>query len=113
MSKLDEKVEHYIAVSKELGLSLSEDLIAKVAAGLGPSIYQQDAETVSCSDRAELDTVKKNFLGNKLGVDADDATLDAAITKVCEAMGTSNRHKYRALFYALLTKEFGKESLYA
>ncbi|GIT99302.1 DUF2853 family protein [Sulfurovum sp. TSL1] len=112
MSKLDEKIEHYVAVSKELGLGLPEDLIAKVTAGLGPSIYQQDAETVSCSDRAELDTVKKNFLGNKLGVDADDVTLDAAITKVCEAMGTSNRHKYRALFYALLTKEFGKESLY-
>ncbi|UPT77676.1 DUF2853 family protein [Sulfurovum sp. XGS-02] len=112
MSKLDEKVEHYVAVSKELGLGLSEDLISKVTAGLGPSIYQQDAETVSCSDSSELDTVKKNFLGNKLGVDVDDATLDAAIKKVCEAMGTSNRHKYRALFYALLAKEFGKESLY-
>lgn len=112
MSKLDKKIEHYMAVSKDLGLGLSEDLIAKVTAGLGPSIYQQDAEIVSCSDRAELDIVKKNFLGNKLGVDADDATLDAVITKVCEAMGTSNRHKYRALFYALLVKEFGKESLY-
>jgi hypothetical protein len=39
--------------------------------------------------------------------------MDAAIKKVCEAMGSSNRHKYRALFYALLTKEFGKESVYA
>ena len=113
MSKLDEKVQHYIAASKELGLDLSDELIGKVTAGLGPSIYNKDAETVSCSDSAELDTVKKNFLGKKLGVDADDATMDAAIKGVCEAMGTSNRHKYRALFYALLTKEFGKESLYA
>ena len=113
MSKLDEKVEHYISAAKELRLDLSDDLIAKVTAGLGPSIYQQDAETVSCSDSSELDTVKKNFLGNKLGVNADDATLDAAIKNVCEAMGTSNRHKYRALFYALLAKEFGKESVYA
>jgi len=113
MSKLDEKVEHYIAVSKELGLGLSEELIAKATEDLVPSIYQQDAETVSCSDSAELDTVKKNFLQNKLGIDADEATLDDAIKKVCEAMGTSNRHKYRALFYALLAKEFGKESLYA
>ncbi len=113
MSKLDEKIEHYVAASKELGLGLSEKLIAKVTAGLGPSIYKQDAEIVSCSDSAELETVKKNFLGNKLGVDADDATMDTAIKKVCDAMGTSNRHKYRALFYALLTKEFGKESVYA
>ncbi len=113
MSKLDEKVVHYIAASKELGLDLSEKLIAKVTEDLVPSIYKQDAETVSCSDSEELETVKKNFLQNKLGIDADDATLDAAIKKVCEAMGTSNRHKYRALFYALLAKEFGKESLYA
>ena len=112
MSKLDEKVEHYVAASKELELDLSEELIAKVTAGLVPSIYKHDAEIVSCSDSAELETVKKNFLGNKLGVDADDATMDAAIKKVCEAMGTSNRHKYRALFYALLAKEFGKESVY-
>jgi len=113
MSKLDEKVEHYIAASKELGLNLSEDLISKVTAGLGPSIYKQDAETVSCSDSTELDTVKKNFLENKLGLAPDDAKFDAAIQKVCETMGTSNRHKYRALFYALLVKEFGKESIYA
>jgi len=113
MSKLVEKIEHYMAVSKELGLDLSEDLISKATEDLVPSIYKQDAETVSCSDSAELDTVKKNFLGNKLGVDADDTTMDATIKRVCEAMGTSNRHKYRALFYALLAKEFGKESVYA
>ena len=113
MSKLVEKIEHYMAVTKELGLDLSEDLISKATEDLVPSIYKQDAETVSCSDSAELDTVKKNFLENKLGVDADDATMDAAIKKMCEAMGTSNRHKYRALFYALLAKEFGKESVYA
>jgi hypothetical protein len=112
MSKLDERIEHYITVSKELGLGLSDDLIAKVTSGLGPSIYKQDAETVSCTDSSELDTVKKNFLGKKLGVDLDDTTMDMAIKKVCEAMGISNRHKYRALFYALLTKEFGKESVY-
>ena len=113
MSKLVEKIEHYMAVTKELGLDLSEDLISKATEDLVPSIYKQDAETVSCSDSAELDTVKKNFLENKLGVDADDATMDAAIKRVCEAMGTSNRHKYRALFYALLAKEFRKESVYA
>ncbi|MCW8821414.1 MAG: DUF2853 family protein [Sulfurovum sp.] len=113
MSKLNEKIEHYTAASKELKLGLSDDLITKVTVGLGPSIYKQDAETVSCSDSSELDTVKKNFLQKKLGLTASDADLDAAIKKVCEAMGTSNRHKYRALFYALLTKEFGKESVYA
>jgi hypothetical protein len=28
-------------------------------------------------------------------------------------MGTSNKQKYRALFYALLAKNFGKVSVYA
>ena len=113
MSKLNEKIEHYISASKELGLDLSDVLIAKITEDLVPSVYKQDAEIVACSDSAELETIKKNFLEKKLGVDADDAAMDAAIKGVCEAMGTSNRHKYRALFYALLNKEFGKESVYA
>jgi hypothetical protein len=112
MSKLEEKVEHYIAAAKELGLGLDEAFITKVTGALGPSIYNKDAETVSCSDNSELETVKKNFLIKKLGLE-DSAALDDAIKAVCEKMGTSNRNKYRALFYALLAKEFGKESIYA
>ena len=113
MSKLKGKIEHYITASKELGLDLSDDLIGKITEDLIPSVYSHDSETVACSDSSELETVKKNFLENKLGVNEDEATLDAAIKEVCEAMGTSNTHKYRALFYALLTKKFGKESVYA
>ncbi len=113
MSKRDEKIEQYTAEAKKLGLSVSDDLIAKVTVGLGPSIYKKDSETVSCSQTSELETVKKNFLQKKLGLEADDAKFDAAIKKVCEEMGTSNRNKYRALFYAMLTKEFNKESVYA
>jgi len=117
MSKKVEKIALYSASAKELKLDLSDDLIIKdliikVTTGLGPSIYKKDAETVSCSDSSELDTVKKNFLQKKLGLDVSDEDMDTAIKKVCEAMGSSNRHKYRALFYALLAKEFGKESIY-
>lgn len=112
MSTLNEKVAHYLREADKLGLDLSEELIRKVAGALGPSIYNQDAETVSCSDDTELERVKKNFLQNKLGLE-NDTDLDVAIQKVCAAMGSSNRHKYRALFYALLVQEFGKESLYS
>ncbi|HHD79966.1 MAG TPA: DUF2853 family protein [Epsilonproteobacteria bacterium] len=113
MSKRDEKIAQYTAEAKKLGLSVSNDLIEKVTVGLGPSIYKKDSETVSCSQSSELDTVKKNFLTKKLGLSVSDAEMDTAIKKVCEAMGTSNRNKYRALFYALLTQEFKKESVYA
>ena len=113
MSKIDEKVEQYIATSKKLNLGLSADVITKATQDLVPAIYQRDSEIVSCSDSTELNTIKKSFLEKKLGVEANDAKLDAAIKKVCEAMGSSNNHKYRALFYALLAKEVGKESFYA
>ena len=113
MSKRDDKIAQYTAEAKKLGLDISNDLIEKVTVGLGPSIYKKDSETVSCSQSSELDTVKKNFLTKKLGLNASDADMDAAIKKVCETMGTSNRNKYRALFYALLTKEFKQESIYA
>jgi hypothetical protein len=112
MSKRDEKIAQYIEEAKKLGLGLSEELITKATIGLGPSIYKKDSETVSCTQSSELETVKKNFAQKKLGV-TDDAKIDAAIKKVCEAMGSSNRNKYRALFYALLAKELGKESIYA
>ena len=113
MSKRDDKIAQYVTEAKKLGLDVSNDLIEKVTIGLGPSIYKKDSETVSCSQSSELDTVKKNFLTKKLGLTLSDTEMDAAIKKVCEAMGTSNRNKYRALFYALLAKEFNKESVYA
>ena len=112
MSKLDEKIALYQEASDKLGLGLDHDIIAAATKGLGPSIYNKDAETVSCSDSSELERVKKNFAQKKLGV-SDDAAIDAAIKKVCDKMGSSNRNKYRALFYALLAKELGKASVYA
>ena len=112
MGARDDKIAKYVEENKKLGLGLSEDLINKVTVGLGPSIHKKDSETVSCSQDSELETVKKNFAQKKLGV-TDAAKIDAAIKKVCEAMGSSNRNKYRALFYALPAKELGKTSVYA
>jgi len=112
MSKLEEKIALYTESAKKLGLDLEEEFIAKVTKALGPSIYNKDAESVSCTDSSELETVKKNFLLKKLGLE-DTPVLDEAIKKVCETLGSSNRNKYRALFYALLAKEFNKESIYS
>ncbi|MBL1409348.1 DUF2853 family protein [Sphingobacterium faecale] len=111
MSKLDEKVAAYVAEAKKLKLDLDENLIASVTKGLGPSIYKADAETVAASDKAEIDRLKQNFLVKKLGL-KDDVKLDVAIDEVIEAVGKSNKNKYRALIYALLVKKFKKESVY-
>lgn len=112
MSKLEEKVAAYVAEAKKLNLPLDEKLIAAVAKGLGPSIYNADAETVAGSDKAELDRLKNNFLVKKLGL-KDGPELDKAIGEVIEQVGKSNRNKYRAIIYALLVKKFKKESVYA
>lgn len=111
MSKLDEKIALYQSEMKKLGLKFDADLLAKVTKGLGPSIYKADAETVSGSDKKELETVKKNFLMKKLGL-ADGPKLDKALDAVIEKVGKSNRNKYRAIVYYLLVKELGQESKY-
>ena len=111
MSKFNECMDLYTSQSSELGLGLDEALLNGVAKALGPSIYNADSSKVSGSDQKELDTVKNNFLINKLGL-ADGPALDEAIAEVMEQMGSSNRNKHRAVVYALLAKKFGKESMF-
>ncbi len=112
MSEFDNLMEKYKSENERLELGLSEDLLTKVAKGLGPSIYNLDASLVSGGDPEELATVKKNYLIKKLGLEDSDA-LDTAIADVVEKLGKSNRNKHRVLFYALLCKHFDKESVYA
>ncbi|MBT8323752.1 MAG: DUF2853 family protein [Winogradskyella sp.] len=112
MSKRDELIAKYAADLKEkCGVNPDMDLLKKVTVGLGPSIYNADAATVSGSDDKELATVKNNFLIKKLGL-KNDASLDKAIDAVIEKYGRSNRNKYRAVIYYLLAKHFKKESVY-
>ncbi len=112
MSKLQEKIELYTGEAEKLGIELNTELFRLVTKGLGPSIYKEDAELVSSSNKAELETIKKNFLIKKLGLEKDDETLDAAIAKTIETLGAGNKKKYRALFYYLLVKETGSEAVY-
>lgn len=87
------------------------DLLTKVTIGCGPAIYDADASTVAGTQKHELETVKKNFLMKKLGL-PDSPDLDAAITSVIETYGRSERNKYRAVIYYMLTRHFGKEGVY-
>ena len=99
MGKRDDLIVKYAAdLKEECGMTADMDLLTKVTIGCGPSIYNRAASTVSATDKAELDTVKNNFLIKKLGL-SDGPKLDEAIDK---AMDT----------YYLLTKHFGKEKVY-
>ena len=112
MSKLQEKIDLYTGTAEKLGIELDSELFKLVTKGLGPSIYKEDAELVSSSNKAELETIKKNFLVKKLGLDNEDEKLDAVIQKAVDTLGSANKKKYRALFYYLLVKETGMEAVY-
>lgn len=113
MSKFDEALAKYAeSLSSNTKAVVDEALLKSVTKSLGPVIYNEDSSRVSCSDSEELARVKNNFLIGKLGL-ADSADLDSAISAVCEELGSSNRNKWRAVFYYLLVQKFGKESLYA
>lgn len=112
MSKRDELITKYAADLKEkCGMSADMDLLTKVTVGCGPSIYNADSSTVSGADPKEVATVKNNFLIKKLGL-KDGPELDKGLDAVMETYGKSNRNKYRAVVYYMLTKHFKKESVY-
>ncbi len=113
MSKRDELIALYAAdLSDKCGVTPDVDFLTKVTIGLGPAIYNNDSALVAGSDQSELDTVRTNFLIKKLGL-ADGPELGAAIDKVIDQYGRSERTKYRAVVYYLLAKHFGKEAVYA
>lgn len=112
MSKREELIVKYASDLKEkCGVNPNMDLLTKVTIGCGPSIYNSDSSTVAASQQSELDTVKNNFLIKKLGL-KDGPELMEAIHAVLEKYGKSNKHKYRAVVYYLLTVHFKKESVY-
>jgi len=112
MSKRQEYIEKYAADLKDkCGVKADMDLLTKVTIGCGPSIYNRDAESVAATDPNEVATVKNNFLIKKLGL-KDGPELDKAIDAVMEQYGRSNRNKYRAVIYYLLTKHLKKEAVY-
>ncbi len=110
MSKKDEKIALYSEDIKKFDDGkLDADFLAIVVKNLGPSIYNANAEKVSCSDQTELDRVRTNFIEKKLGVN-DEALANKVMQEVCEQVGKSNRNKYRATFYYLIAKKLKKES---
>ena len=112
MGKRDELIEKYADdLRSKCGVEPDMELLRKVTIGCGPAIYDADASTVAASQDGELETVKDNFLVRKLGL-PDGPELMDAINSVIDTYGRSERNKYCAVVYYLLTKHFGKESVY-
>ncbi len=109
MATKQEKLELYKETLRERGYDVDEDLLEKIVDLLGPSIFQDDAELVACSDEAELERVVANFLIEKLHLEDEPAgELLAAVKDVCDEL-SEHRRKYRALFYYILVRNLGAE----
>jgi hypothetical protein len=112
MGKRDDLIAKYADdLKNKCKMTPDMALLTKVVVGCGPAIYSADSETVAASQAQELETVKKNFLIKKLGL-KDGPQLMDAINSVIETYGKSERNKYRAVIYYMLTKHFGKEKAY-
>ncbi|MGB8622989.1 MAG: DUF2853 family protein [Paracoccaceae bacterium] len=112
MGKRDDLIAQYADdLRSKCGMEPDMDLLTKVTIGCGPAIYDADASTVAATQEGELETVKNNFLIKKLGL-PDGPELMSAINAVIDIYGRSERNKYRAVVYYMLTKHFSKESIY-
>ncbi len=113
MGKRDDLIAKYADdLKNKCKVTPDMDLLAKVTIGCGPAIYDNDAQTVAASQSDELERIKNNFLIKKLGLKDGPQLLDG-INAAIETYGKSERNKYRAVFYYLLVKHFGKEKTYA
>ena len=112
MGKRDDLIASYAKdLQTKCKMTPDMNLLTKVTIGCGPAIYNPDSATVTVSNADDLANVKRNFLIKKLGL-PDDAKLDEALDAVIETYGRSERNKYRAVIYYMLTRHFGKETVY-
>ena len=112
MGKRDDLIAKYADdLTNKCKVTPDMALLTKVTIGCGPSIYDNDAQTVAASDKEELERIKNNFLIKKLGL-TDGPALTDGLNAAIDTYGKSERNKYRAVFYYLLVKHFGKEAAY-
>jgi hypothetical protein len=100
MATKAEKLELYAQELQNFDSNLDLELLETIVDLLGPSIFNDDSETVACSDKEELERIKESSVIEKLELSPSTEDLEA----VCDKMGSSNRNKYRAIFYYLLAK---------
>ncbi|MCF6298049.1 MAG: DUF2853 family protein [Flavobacteriaceae bacterium] len=101
LAKLKSQAESQLS---DCGVSnIDDSLLSKLVDGLRLIVDNKDAILVSGTDPSELETVRKNFVVKKLGIDDSDKAM-AAINKVAGQM-SSIKMKNRAAFYYMVQKE--------
>ena len=101
-------IEKSASQLREIGVDVDSTLLEKIVNALGIANQTLDASLVSATDENELATVRHNFIEKKLGVSEG---AEEALAETMEQLSAFN-HKQRGAVYYLLTKRFGKESVY-
>lgn len=102
--------DHLADIKKYAKKPVNEAALAGLEKTYRLVLSQADSRFVACSDPAERDTVRDNFLKKKLGLTEGD--LDGAVKSVCEAM-KDERNKSRLTFYYLLAEHFDKLDVFS
>ena len=97
--------DHLADIRKYAKKPVNEAAVAGLEKTYRLVLSHADSRFVACSDPAEVETVRENFLKKKLGLSGDD--LDGAVKAVCQAM-KDERNKSRLTFYYLLAEHFDK-----
>ena len=88
----------------EMGYSVNEACLEKITKSLAGILWDPDAAYVAATDPSEMETVQKNFVEAKLGVDSEQAkTIVAAVAEKMKGMNK----KPRVVFYYLCCDELG------
>ncbi len=88
---------------KKYDADADEETVKKIVNHCGIALNSKDASLVACSDAEERNTVRESWLKKKLGLEGEDADLDAKVMAVCETM-QDDKNKCRVTFYYLLAK---------
>lgn len=96
----------YTADIKKYTDSVDQTVVDSMAKTYRLVLSKPDSAVVSFGDQTELETIKKNFLVNKLGLSDADG-LDDAIAAVGAKMQGVTR-KNRLTVYYLLAEQLGK-----
>jgi hypothetical protein len=102
MATKEDVMQDYVRQLTDLGVSIDMDTLEMAFNACGPANYKEDSMYVAASDKTELERVYKNFVSDELGINDEEKGM-AMIHAVAEKM-SSERMKYRAVFYYLLAK---------
>jgi len=102
-------MDHLADVKKYARKAVNEAAFAGMSKSYALVMGKPDTRFVACTDPAELERVRENFLKKKLGLKSAD--LDASIKATCEHM-KDDKTKSRLTFYYLLAEHYGKLDLF-